>query len=140
MAKGAVRRINTLGICVTVSAFLKHVLATPPYARTKPPAPSLMPPKYLLVFCGGGLRNGEMSFINQIEQTEVFEVGAHSLPSSLFSRPFLGPLPPPLLPYLVTTTITSTKSSLSMAERMGRPAVPPGSPSSELRSSPCPLF
>jgi len=76
MAKGAIRRTNTLGICVTVSAFLKHVLATPLYARTRPPAPSLMPPKYLLVFCGGGFRNGEMSFINQIQQTEVFEVGA----------------------------------------------------------------
>jgi hypothetical protein len=47
MAKGAINRTETLGICVTVSAFLKHVRATPPYARTRPPAPSLMPPKYL---------------------------------------------------------------------------------------------
>lgn len=30
-----------------VGAFLKHSAATPPYALTNPPVPSLIPPKYL---------------------------------------------------------------------------------------------
>ena len=42
--------------------------------------------------------------------------------------------------HLVTKTQTWSSPSPSMAARMGRPAVPPGSPSSALRVSPATLY
>lgn len=37
----------TLGVMVLLGAARKHSRAAPPYARTRPPAPSLTPPKCL---------------------------------------------------------------------------------------------